>query len=288
MENTRSNRFEDLADELIALAFTEDIGDGDHSSLATIPADLQGRVHLMLKEDGILSGLDVARRVYQHADPHIQFNQILHDGDKVRYGDIAFEAAGSALTLLRTERIVLNLMQRMSGIATRTAQYVSSVKGTGAKILDTRKTAPGLRVFDKLAVQHGGGHNHRMGLYDMIMLKDNHIDFAGGIAPALAAVRTYQQKHGLHLPVEVECRTMDDVQQVLTLGGVQQLMLDNFDIPTTRAAVQLINHAIPVESSGGITLANVRQYAECGVDFISIGDTTHHVHALDMNLKKMQ
>ena len=266
-------------------AFAEDTGGGDHSSLASIPADATGRARLLVKEEGIISGLRVAREVFRVADPSLQVEVLLNDGDRVKYGDIALTVTGRVHPILRAERIVLNIMQRMSGIATATAKYTELISDTRARITDTRKTTPGMRALEKEAVRTGGGVNHRMGLYDMIMLKDNHVDYAGGIAAAIERTREYLKKHFLTLKIEVEARNIKEVSEILETGGVDRIMLDNFTIPDTKEAVALIAGRTETESSGGITLANVRDYALCGVDFISIGALTHHIKSLDMSLK---
>jgi nicotinate-nucleotide pyrophosphorylase (carboxylating) len=266
-------------------ALAEDTGSGDHSSLASIDPSVTGRARLLIKENGIMAGIAVAREVFSIADPSLETETLLKDGDAVKYGDIALTVSGSVHSILRAERLVLNIMQRMSGIATATATYVERVGGTKARITDTRKTTPGMRALEKEAVRLGGGVNHRMGLYDMIMLKDNHIDYAGGITAAVKRTREYLLRHKLPLKIEVESRNMNEVREILAVGGVDRIMLDNFDIPSTREAVELIGDLAEAESSGGITLANVRDYALCGVDFISIGALTHHIKSLDMSLK---
>ena len=266
-------------------ALVEDTGGGDHSSLASVPATATGRARLLIKEDGIISGLHVAREVFLITDPSLEIKILLDDGQRVSYGDIALTAEGSVHAILRAERLVLNILQRMSGIATVTAEYVEKVSGTGARITDTRKTTPGMRALEKEAVRTGGGVNHRMGLYDMIMLKDNHIDYAGGIAAAVLRTREYLADKGLSLKIEVEARNIGEVREILAAGAVDRIMLDNFNIPDTREAVALIGDRAETESSGGITLANVRDYALCGVNFISIGALTHHIKSLDMSLK---
>ena len=271
--------------DFIRRALDEDTGTGDHSSLASIPADASGRVKLIVKDTGIIAGIAAAREVFRQTDPSLRIKTLLKDGDRVEYGVTAFTAEGNERSLLRAERLVLNIMQRMSGIATSTAIYVSKIADTAAKITDTRKTTPGMRFLEKEAVRLGGGVNHRMGLYDMIMLKDNHIDFAGGITQAITRTREYLQKNGLSLKIEVEARNLKEVAEILTAGGVDRIMLDNFSVPLTREGVKIINGATEVESSGGITLANVRDYALCGVDFISIGALTHHISSLDLSLK---
>jgi len=266
-------------------ALAEDTGDGDHSSLASIPDTATGRARLIVKESGIIAGLRVAREVFSIADPSLQVEILLHDGDRVQYGDIALTVSGKAHSILRAERLVLNFMQRMSAIATATALYTEKVSDTNAKITDTRKTTPGMRALEKEAVRTGGGVNHRMGLYDMIMLKDNHIDYAGGIAAAIRRTQEYLSANRLNLKIEVEARNIREVAEILETGGVDRIMLDNFNIPETREAVALIAGRTETESSGGITLENVRDYALCGVDYISIGALTHHIKSLDMSLK---
>jgi len=276
-----------LIDKLLELAILEDIGDGDHSSLSCIPNTTQGEVRLMVKQAGIIAGIEIAQRVYAKIDSSITFQQLINDGARVQHGTIAFSAKGSVHSLLQAERIVLNIMQRMSGIATQTRQYVDLLQGTKAKVLDTRKTTPGMRVLDKMAVRIGGGENHRMGLYDMIMLKDNHVDFAGGIAQAIEMAQSYLKRIGKILPIEIETRSLDEVKQVLATGGVNRIMLDNFSPELTAQAVKLIDGRIEIESSGGITLETIKDYAEAGVDYISVGALTHQIKSLDMNLKKV-
>lgn len=275
-----------LINRLIDLAIAEDIGDGDHSSLSCIPADATGKVQLMIKQQGIIAGVEIAQRIYNKIDSAIAFKPLIKDGTFVKPNDFVFIATGKTHSLLQSERIVLNVMQRMSGIATQTNKYVKMVEGTNAKILDTRKTTPGMRVFDKLAVRIGGGQNHRMGLFDMIMLKDNHIDFAGGIENAIRKANEYLNKTGKSLGIEVETRNLNEVERVLAIGNVQRIMLDNFNLDNTRKAVKLINGRFETESSGGINLETIRGYAECGVDYISVGAITHQIQSIDMNLKK--
>ncbi|HZJ73641.1 MAG TPA: carboxylating nicotinate-nucleotide diphosphorylase [Perlabentimonas sp.] len=273
--------------KLIDIAIAEDIGDGDHSSLSCIPNTAMGKVQLMAKDVGVLAGVDIAKQIYHRIDSEIQFTPFLSDGSVVGIGDIGFSAAGKVYSLLQAERIVLNVMQRMSGIATQTNIYVKQIEGTKAKILDTRKTTPGMRVFDKLAVKIGGGENHRMGLFDMIMLKDNHVDFAGGIEQAIRKANAYVDKLGKKIDIEIETRNLDEIQRVMRIGGVTRIMLDNFSVELTKQAVELINGRFETESSGGITLETIRGYAEAGVDFISVGALTHQIKSLDMNLKKV-
>lgn len=269
----------------IVNALAEDTGDGDHSSLASIAAESSGRARLLIKETGIISGLRVAREVFLITDPSLEVEVILKDGDRVKYGDIALTVSGKVRSILRAERLVLNIMQRMSGIASSTALYTEKVKDTRARITDTRKTTPGMRALEKEAVRTGGGVNHRMGLYDMVMLKDNHIDYAGGIKAAIKRTKDYLREKQLNLRIEVEARNIKEVSEILEAGGVDRIMLDNFNIADTREAVALIAGKTETESSGGITLENVRDYALCGVDYISIGALTHHIKSLDMSLK---
>jgi len=266
-------------------ALAEDTGDGDHSSLASVPAEAEGRARLLIKETGIISGLRVAREVFSVTDPSLRVEILLHDGDSVKYGDIALTVAGKVQPILRAERLVLNIMQRMSGIATSTAQYTEKISDTRARITDTRKTTPGMRTLEKEAVRTGGGVNHRMGLYDMIMLKDNHIDYAGSITAAIRRTKDYLHEKRLNLRIEVEARNIKEVREILEAGGIDRIMLDNFNIADTKEAVALIAGRTETESSGGITLENVRDYALCGVDYISIGALTHHIKSLDMSLK---
>lgn len=279
------NRVEDLINRLIDTAFLEDIGDGDHTSLSCIPTDLPGSAQLLVKSEGVLAGIGIARKVFHRFDPELVIEVYLEDGTWVKPGDVAFKITGSRVSILQTERLVLNIMQRMSGIATETRKYVEKIKDYPTKILDTRKTTPGMRVLDKEAVRLGGGVNHRMGLYDMIMIKDNHADFAGGIRPAITKVQTYLKANQLNLAIEVEARSIPEIIEIMEVGGIQRIMLDNFTISQTREAVQLINHQYETESSGGITLATLADYAACGVDFISIGAITHQVKSLDLSLK---
>lgn len=263
----------------------EDIGDGDHSSLSCIPAEATGKAQLIVKEDGIIAGIEIAKQVFAHLDPNIVFDQLIADGTKVERGDIAFTVEGKTQTLLLAERLVLNIMQRMSGIATKTNEYVQKLDGLKTKVLDTRKTTPGMRVLEKMAVKLGGGENHRMGLYDMIMLKDNHVDFAGGIKQAITAAQNYLMQNGKNLKIEIEVRNLDELRQVLEVGGIHRIMLDNFDTTTTKKAVAMIDGRFETESSGGITMETLRAYAECGVDYISVGALTHHIKSMDMSLK---
>ena len=276
-----------LIERLIALAFAEDIGDGDHTTLSTIPAEARGCQQLIVKEEGILAGVAMARRVFQYFDPELKMTVFIEDGAHVRPGDIAFEVTGSTRSLLQTERTMLNIMQRMSGIATTTAKYQKQLEGTGARVLDTRKTTPGMRMLEKEAVKIGGGTNHRIGLFDMILIKDNHTDFAGGIPQAVAKAKEWCKANGRDLRIEQEVRDTDEIMQAIE-AGVDRIMLDNFTPERTREAVKLIRKEAPgveIESSGGITFDTLRQYGECGVDFISVGALTHSVRGLDMSFK---
>ena len=276
---------DELNDRLIDLSFSEDIGDGDHTTLCCIPEDAEGKSKLLIKEEGILAGMRSAKEVFHRFDLTLQVEQFLEDGARVKPGDVAMVVSGKVRSLLQTERLMLNIMQRMSGIATMTNRYVERLKGTHTRVLDTRKTTPGMRMLEKEAVKIGGGVNHRIGLFDMILLKDNHVDFCGGIAQALDRCAAYQQEKGLNLKVEIECRTFDEIRQVMAHGGADRIMLDNFSVEDTRKAVQLIDHKFETESSGGITFDTLRDYAECGVDFISVGALTHSVKGLDMSFK---
>lgn len=274
-----------LEDKLIELAFAEDIGDGDHTTLCCIPEDAVGKSHLLVKEDGILAGVEVARKVFNKFDPTLKMTVFIKDGTSVKKGDIAFVVEGRVRSLLQTERIMLNIMQRMSGIATMTHKYVQRIAGTGAHVLDTRKTTPGMRMLEKQAVKIGGGMNHRIGLFDMILLKDNHVDFAGGIENAIDRCHTYLKEKHLNLKIEIEVRNFEELHRVLDKGGVDRVMLDNFSVADTKKAVDIIDHRVEVESSGGITFETIRDYAEQGVDFISVGALTHSVKGLDLSFK---
>ena len=278
----------DNLDELIKLWFAEDIGDGDHTTLSSIPADAMGKQQLIIKEEGIVAGIEVAKRVFAAFDPELKMTQYLHDGDRVKPGDIAFIVEGRVQSLLQTERLMLNIMQRMSGVATRTAEYVKLVEGTKCRVLDTRKTTPGLRMLEKEAVRIGGGCNHRIGLFDMILLKDNHVDFAGGISNAIRRAQEYLKEKGKNLKIEIEVRSFDELQEALNTGGIDRIMLDNFSPADTRKAVEIIGGRVEVESSGGITYDTLREYAECGVDVISVGALTHSVKSLDMSFKAVK
>lgn len=278
---------DELIDDLLNLAFAEDVGDGDHTTLSTIPAEEQGKQHLIVKEEGILAGVEIARKVFEKFDPQLKMTVFIKDGSHVKPGDIAFEVEGSVRSLLQTERVMLNIMQRMSGIATQTAKYQQKLEGLKTKVLDTRKTTPGMRMLEKEAVKIGGGCNHRIGLFDMILIKDNHVDFAGGIPQAVSAARKYLAEKGKDLKIELEVRNEDEIRQALE-AGVDRIMLDNFTPERTREAVRLINGRTEIESSGGITLDTLRAYGECGVDFISVGALTHSIKGLDMSFKAMK
>lgn len=275
----------ELEDRLIDLSFAEDIGDGDHTTLCCIPDTAMGKSHLLIKEDGILAGVEVAKRVFARFDPTMQVEVLINDGAHVNKGDIAMVVTGKVRSLLQTERLMLNIMQRMSGIATMTAKYVERLKGTKTHVLDTRKTTPGMRMLEKQAVKIGGGMNHRIGLFDMILLKDNHVDFAGGIANAINRCHEYLKEKGLDLKIEIEVRNFDELRQAMECGGINRIMLDNFSVEDTKKAVEIVAGKYETESSGGITFDTIRDYAECGVDFISVGALTHSVKGLDMSFK---
>jgi nicotinate-nucleotide pyrophosphorylase (carboxylating) len=275
----------ELVNKLIDLAFAEDIGEGDHTTLCSIPADAEGRAKLIIKEEGILAGVEVAKEVFHKFDPTLKMEVFIEDGAHVKPGDVAFVVEGKVQSLLQTERLVLNIMQRMSGIATTTHHYVKLLEGTHTKLLDTRKTSPGMRILEKKAVKIGGGENHRIGLFDMILLKDNHVDFAGGIENAIRRAQKYLKEKGKDLKIEIEVRNLDELKEALRVGGVDRIMLDNFSVEDTRKAVELVAGQVELESSGGITEETIRSYAECGVDYISVGAFTHSVKSLDMSLK---
>ncbi len=279
---------DELIDKLIDLAFAEDIGDGDHTTLSSIPATAMGKNMLLIKEDGVLAGVEMAKRIFARFDKNLQVEVLIEDGAEVKKGDIAMYVTGSVRSLLQTERLMLNVMQRMSGIATMTRRYVRELEGTGTRVLDTRKTTPGMRIMEKEAVRIGGGVNHRIGLFDMILLKDNHVDFAGGIKQAITRAQEYCKEHGKDLKIEIEVRNFDELQQVLDLGGVQRIMFDNFDTEKTRKAVEMVAGRFETESSGGITFDTLREYALCGVDYISVGALTHSVKGLDMSFKAVK
>ena len=275
----------ELEDRLIDLAFAEDIGDGDHTTLCCIPENAMGKSHLLIKEDGILAGVELAKRVFAKFDPTMQVEVLINDGTPVKKGDIAMVVTAKVRSLLQTERLMLNIMQRMSGIATMTNKYVERLKGTKTHVLDTRKTTPGLRMLEKQAVKIGGGMNHRIGLFDMILLKDNHIDFCGGITNAITRCHEYLKEKGLDLKIEIEVRNFDELAEAMNCGGINRIMLDNFSVADTKKAVDIVGGKFETESSGGITFDTIRDYVECGVDFISVGALTHSVKGLDMSFK---
>lgn len=275
----------DLIDRLIDLAFAEDIGDGDHTTLSCIPDTAMGKSELLIKEAGVLAGIEIAKEIFHRFDPTMKVEVFINDGAEVKPGDVAMVVEGKVQSLLQTERLMLNVMQRMSGIATMTRKYVKQLEGTNTRVLDTRKTTPGLRMLEKAAVKIGGGVNHRIGLFDMILLKDNHVDFAGGIDKAINRAKEYCKTKGKDLKIEIEVRNFDELQQVLAIGGVDRIMLDNFTPENTKKAVEMIGGKYETESSGGITFDTLRDYALCGVDFISVGALTHSVKGLDMSFK---
>lgn len=273
-----------LIDNLIDIALREDIGDGDHTSLSCIPHNLQGRARLLVKQDGILCGVEVAKKVFQKFDPELQIDVLIPDGSAIRKGDVAFTVSGKTISILQTERLILNFMQRLSGIATQTQEYVKLLEGTNTRILDTRKTTPGMRLLEKYAVRMGGGLNHRIGLYDMILIKDNHIDYAGGVTAAISKTREYLAKLDKKLELVVEARTLDDIREILQFD-VLRILIDNFTPEETKEAIRVINGKCQTESSGGINKETIRAYAEAGVDFISVGALTHQIQSLDLSLK---
>lgn len=280
---------DELIDELLNLAFAEDVGDGDHTTLSTIPADARGKSRLLIKEEGILSGVEIARKVLAKTDSDLKMEVFITDGSAVKPGDVAFTVEGSVRSLLVAERTMLNIMQRMSGVATMTNRYQQRLEGLHTKVLDTRKTTPGMRMLEKEAVATGGGTNHRIGLFDMILIKDNHVDFAGGIENAIRSAREYCKATGHDdLKIEVEVRSLDDIRKVMEIGGVDRIMFDNFTPELTREAVKLVDHRYETESSGGITFDTLRAYGEAGVDFISVGALTHSVKGLDMSFKAIK
>lgn len=274
-----------ILEQFIDLALKEDVRDGDHTSLACIPEDATGRAKLLVKDNGILAGVDLAKRIFKYIDAELSVEVLLHDGTRVEEGNIAFYVSGSSRSILKAERLVLNLMQRMSGIATKTRMVADQLEGLKTKVLDTRKTTPLIRFLEKEAVRIGGGVNHRFGLYDMIMIKDNHIDYAGGIQQAIEAANSYLASNELHLKIEIEARSLNEVDQILEIGKVDRIMLDNFDYDTLKEAVSMINGKYETEASGGITLETARAYAQCGVDYISMGAITHTVDNFDLSLK---
>lgn len=274
-----------LLEPFILNALSEDIGDGDHTSLSTIPVGQTGTAKLLIKENGIIAGIEVALEIFKAVDSDLKSDVLIHDGDVVNIGDAAFYISGSVHSILKAERLVLNTMQRMSGIASTTNRIVKKLEGTGTKVLDTRKTTPGLRYIEKLAVKIGGGVNHRFGLYDMVLIKDNHVDYAGGIAKAISYAQSYLIKNKINIPVEVEVRNLDELKEVMKFGKIDRILLDNFSLLTLKEAVTLINGTYITEASGGITEENVLDYAKCGVDYVSMGALTHSVKSLDMSLK---
>ncbi|MDR0537475.1 MAG: carboxylating nicotinate-nucleotide diphosphorylase [Tannerellaceae bacterium] len=276
---------ENLIDKLISLSFAEDIGEGDITTLSCIPAEAEGIAQLLIKEDGVIAGVEIARRIFNKFDSSLNINVFICDGSEVKKGNIAFAVEGKVRSLLQTERIVLNVMQRMSGIATVTRKYVKALEGTNTKVLDTRKTTPGMRLLEKEAVRIGGGVNHRIGLFDMILLKDNHVDFAGSISKAINNAQNYLRETGKKMKIEIEVRNFEELDEALKTGGIDRIMLDNFSIEDTRKAVEKINRAYETESSGGITFSTLKDYADTGIDYISVGALTHSVKSLDMSLK---
>lgn len=278
-------RTNELIDKLIELAFAEDIGEGDHTTLCSIPESATGKAELIVKEEGILAGVEIANKVLNYFDKDLSLEIFMHDGAKVKPGDVAFIVSGKVRSLLQIERLMLNIMQRMSGIATTTQHYVELIEGTGAKVLDTRKTTPGMRILEKEAVRIGGGENHRIGLFDMILLKDNHVDFAGGIENAIRRANQYIKENNKNIKIEIEVRNFEELREALRVGDVDRIMLDNFTPQQTKEAVKIVAGRVELESSGGITDSTIRDYAETGVDYISVGALTHSVKGLDMSLK---
>lgn len=276
-----------MIDELIERAISEDLGDGDHTTLSTVPKDAMGGAKLLVKEKGIIAGVEVARKIFEKINPALKIDFFIEDGTKVTPGDIVFHVHGNTHSILQAERLVLNVMQRMSGIATRTNSYVEKLSGLKTRVLDTRKTTPGVRVLEKMAVKIGGGVNHRFGLYDMILVKDNHIDFAGGIKKAIDKIRNYLNEYGKKIPVEIEVRNMYELEEVCNAGFADRIMLDNFTPEQTMEAVKFIDGRFETESSGGITLETIRSYAECGVDYVSVGELTHQIRSIDLSLKAL-
>ena len=278
----------EYVDQFIISALKEDVGDGDHTSLATIPAETTGKAKLLVKDNGILAGVELAAEIFRVIDGDLKLNVFLKDGAEIKYGDVAFEVEGNVQSILKAERLVLNCMQRMSGVATKTNEIVDVLKGYNTKVLDTRKTTPGLRYLEKWAVRIGGGVNHRFGLYDMILIKDNHVDYAGGIRQAIEGARNYLAANHKKLAIEIEVRNIDELEQVMQTGGVDRILLDNFNFSDLRDAVDMIEGRFITEASGGITIDNIREYAACGVDYISIGALTHSVKSLDLSLKAIK
>jgi nicotinate-nucleotide pyrophosphorylase (carboxylating) len=272
-------------DELIARALHEDVGDGDHTTMSCVPQDAVGSAKLLAKEEGVIAGVDIAGRIFRMVDESLKINYFIPDGERIKFGDVVFTVTGSSHSILMAERLVLNVMQRMSGIATNTRRYVDELQGLRTRVLDTRKTSPNLRVIEKNAVKIGGGENHRIGLYDMILIKDNHIDFSGGVENALKRTFDYLESNRKKIPVEIEVRNFKELDEVIKFGRIQRIMLDNYTVEETKEAVGIINNRFEIESSGGITLENIRKYAECGVDFVSVGELTHRIESLDLSLK---
>ncbi|MDV7188099.1 carboxylating nicotinate-nucleotide diphosphorylase [Lutibacter sp. TH_r2] len=281
-------QFEKELDITIKNAIREDVGDGDHSSLACIPESATGKAKLLVKQDGVIAGVEMAKRVFNYVDKNLKVETLINDGEEVNYGDVVFYVSGSSQSILKSERLVLNLMQRMSAIATKTKEFAKLLEGTKTKVLDTRKTTPGIRAVEKWAVVIGGGENHRFALYDMIMLKDNHIDFCGGATKAIQQTQQYLKDNNLDLKIIVEARSMDEIKEILAVGGIHRILIDNFDYAGTREAVALIGDQCQTESSGGINLETARKYAECGVDYISSGALTHSVYNMDLSLKAVE
>ncbi len=280
-------QFEKELDIIITNAIREDVGDGDHSSLACIPKDAKGKAKLLVKEAGIIAGVEMANRIFSYVDAELKVETLINDGETVKYGDVVFFVEGSSQSILKSERLVLNVMQRMSAIATKTNEFAKLLEGTKTKILDTRKTTPGIRAIEKWAVKIGGGENHRFALYDMIMLKDNHIDFAGGVSKAIEKTKNYLKVNSLDLKIIVEARSHEEIKEILKHEGIHRILIDNFDFEETKKAVALIGDKCQTESSGGINLESVRKYAECGVDYVSSGALTHSVYNMDLSLKAM-
>jgi len=280
-----NEQFEKELDIIISNAIREDVGEGDHSSLACIPVETKGKAQLLVKEDGIIAGVEMAKRIFKYVDPSLKLEILINDGEFVTYGDIVFYVEGSSQAILKAERLVLNVMQRMSAIATKTNKFANLLEGTATKVLDTRKTTPGIRAIEKWAVKIGGGENHRFALYDMIMLKDNHIDFCGGVTKAIEQTQQYLKDNNLELKIIVEARSLDEIKEILNVGGVYRILIDNFNYEDTKKAVHLIGNQCQTESSGGINLETARKYAECGVNYISSGALTHSVYNIDLSLK---
>jgi len=276
---------DELIDSLIDIALKEDIGDGDHTTLSCIDNTLVGKAQLLVKEEGILCGVELAKKIYEKFDPELKMEVFIKDGTPIKPGDVAYTVEGKTVSILQTERLVLNFMQRLSGISTQTNEYVKLLEGTNTKILDTRKTTPGLRLLEKYAVKTGGGYNHRIGLYDMILMKDNHIDYAGGVTQALNKTFAYLKEKGKDLKIEVEARTFEEIEEILTFDNIERILIDNFTPEETVKACALINGKCSTESSGGITKSSIRAYAEAGVDYISVGALTHQIKSLDLSLK---